>query len=350
MKNFKFKFWTFTLVLISSTMIFFTSCEKEDISDDNSQVDFINIEFDNETVTTLDGNDTARKLITLDGKFDVSPSGNVSGKVLVNTLDNLITGEVEIINSNMIYATAEGSVTLNLNTMGNLVIDKYGVTTTVDLSTITDQITSIESNYNPNDLEYRAVYAFLAVFQNDAWAINASTSKLISNSGRTLRGCSWWQNTIAYGAGAAVVALGAVGCGSLTAGCGAGTVVTLGTLSVPCGVAIGACAAATWGGTAAAVSVIKNWLCEDDECFSPNNISSTYHGNNLHCLSYNAPNGGTTNAYWYNFSTASWVYFHSTTSESFCVYASSGLYIGLSSNCSNGTATVIQNSQNWVRL
>jgi len=372
MKNLKVKLGLFSLLTVLAVSIFFTSCEQDVLAPENivdtgeiltldftspenmteppksPELDFIDIEYNNETVLAFDGNDNIeksftlndniKKSLTLNGKFDVTSTGNVSGKVEAKSSDNLINGEVEIKDFNMVYSTNEGSVTVNLTTMQSLVIDKSGIISTIDLHIATDQLISLENTYKPLDLEYQAIYAFMAVLQNKAWLTNAN----ISTDEINLRGCSFAENALAWSAGGAVAAIAFVGCGSLAAGCAAGTAPTLGAITVPCAYALPACAAVGAGGTAAAVDIIKGWLCEDEECFAPNNMQFTYHGNNLYCITYNGPNGGSNRIHYWNGSY--WAYWTSTSDESFCFYVNPGWnYIGLSATCSNGTTTTVQN-------
>lgn len=368
MKFLKIKLGFFSLLAVFAVSVFLTSCENDPIEKDSNEIvlpeltnnnidskpiidsakdegdsNFKNMEFENTEISVLKNNsDTGGKIILLNGNLSVSSVGEIAGKVSTISNDKTVNGDVFFEQGNIIYKVDSKTVELNLNSDinellvslgGNKKIDKY------DLFEVTDEL--IEQKAMKKDqleIKQQAVYAFLAIFNTEAWQSNL---KHVNNpNGLNFRGdCSVWEEAAALAAGAAVAALGSVGCGSLSAGCAAGTIAT-GVAGIPCSVAVPACWAAVGGGTPAATLIVREWLC-GDECYAPRNVSYTKTGNNSYTVTWDGSDGDHELAQWAN---GRWYHVHTTSAESvtLIINGSGTFHIGVSTNCNDGRRTGVQ--------
>lgn len=271
----------FTLLSVFAFTIFLSSCGKEDLTEDLSMVsenkvatlatesintpsdvsDFKSMKFNNEKLPIV-GKDVlkAKNATLLNGELSVASTGEVNGSLSVVSPDKSINGIVSFENGVFSYKTDKATVKMNLlNDEGQLTTTINGKTqvSKIDFFEATEGYIDYQNNVSKSlSVELQAVGAFLAIINTENWSANAAIAK---NLDVAFRG--FWCQAAAYGAAAAMAALGAGVCFAITGGCAAGTAVTFGGLAVPCSVLVGLCAGGTFAGTAAAYEAVKNWLC-----------------------------------------------------------------------------------------
>lgn len=102
----------------------------------------------------------------------------------------------------------------------------------------------------------KASLAIVALSETPEWQCNVQAALALEGGAADSQGQSGWCKFWAYSAATAIAGLAAAGCAALTAGCAAGTVVTIGGVGVPCTVLIGLCAGGAFAGTAAAYEAV----------------------------------------------------------------------------------------------